>query len=104
MIFIRLYYQGESVHRIRISGHGDDVLGERACYGVSILSRTLLHVVGIEDRYPKELQYGNFDVTLDSRRKTQQAARHTITGYRMIAKYASVHVRIRKIEVPGDGN
>lgn len=99
MIFIKLYYCGEDVQRIRVNGHAHGVMGDRACIGVSVLSRTLLHVLSIEEHLPAELNYGTFWIELDSRRRTQAAARHTVIGYRMIASIASDHVRIRKIEV-----
>jgi hypothetical protein len=98
MIHIRLYCDGEVVRRIRVRGHGHGTLGERACHGVSALSRTLLHVLGINDRYPKELTYGDFDMVLDGRRRSQEAAKHTIIGYRLIASVAPDHVRIRRVE------
>lgn len=99
MIHIRLYCCGEDVVQIRVSGHAHGVMGDRACIGVSVLSRTLLHALGLEDLQPNELVYGNFLVELDRRRRTQAAAKHTVIGYRLIASIASDHVRIKTIEV-----
>lgn len=99
MIFIRIHRSGDSIERIQVRGHASGVMGVRACHGVSVLSRTLLVVLGIEDVNAEQLQYGHFDLKLDHKRKSQAAARHTITGYRMIAKYAPDHVRIRTLVV-----
>lgn len=103
MIYIYIYRRETSsddlIYRIRVHGHAKGRVGVRACYGVSILSRTLLHAVGIKDLHSEELEYGSFDIDISNKHNSQQAARYTITGYRMIAKYAPLHVRIQTVRL-----
>jgi uncharacterized protein YsxB (DUF464 family) len=102
MITIRIHQRGKVIERIQIRGHAmlkKRNHSQRVCTSVSVLSRTLLHILGIDSPKSKYLKKGFFDVTLDARPKTQQAARFTVEGYRMVAGYVPHQVRMRCVRL-----
>jgi len=104
MISIDVFHSGTDISRILIQGHATGLVGERLCVSISALSRTLLHVVGVKGLKAQKryLQYGRFDFAIDRTARTQQAALHTVAGYRMFAATAPEFIEIREHREPSD--